>query len=110
MKAKACAFAVCAVLMTTLLTGCGQSIPKTQANLALCGTLDKVLNRQESIVALADATFETNAPISQRLRQEVGQYVADVHGTADDVLNAPRDAAKAESDCRSIGAPTAGGY
>ena len=72
MKAKACAFASCAVLLTTLVTGCGQSIPKTKANLALCAVLAKVLDHQASVVALADATFETNAPVSQRLRQEVG--------------------------------------
>jgi hypothetical protein len=110
MKAKACAFAASAVLLATLVTGCGQSIPKTKANLALCAVLDKVLSRQESVVALADATFETSAPISQRLRQEVGQYVVDVHGIPDDVENAPNEAAKAETDCHSIGAPTAGGY
>ena len=108
MKAKACALAVCAVLLTTLVTGCGQSIPKTKSNLALCAVLAKVLDHQAPAVELAGATFETNAPISQRLREEVGTYVANV---SDSSSNLAPDAAKAaESDCASIGAPTASGY
>ncbi len=107
MKAKACALGVCALLLTTFVTGCGQSIPKTKANLALCAELAKVLSHKAPVIALTVATFESNAPVTTRLRQEVGQYVVDVHEYSE---NSAHDAAKAESDCASIGAPTAGGY
>jgi len=95
------------VIFVRLLTGCGKSLPKTKANLDLCAVLAKVRDNQAPIVALAGATFETNAQITPQLRQEVGQYVVDVHENAQ---NAPQDAMKAETDCASIGAPVAKGY
>lgn len=108
MKAKACALAACAVLLTTLVTGCGQSIPKTKANLAMCALLAKVLDHQAPALELAGATFANNARLSKRLREEVGTYVANVLDTSSNLAH--EAAKKAESDCASIGAPTASGY
>ncbi|HET7018813.1 MAG TPA: hypothetical protein VFI65_33150 [Streptosporangiaceae bacterium] len=95
------------MLMTTLVTGCGKSIPKTQANLTLCKVLAKVLDKQAPIMELTAATFLNNNPITRRLREEVGTYVANISGAPNLAMDGAR---KAESDCASIGAPVAAGY
>jgi hypothetical protein len=107
MRTKACAVVAGAVLLTSLVTGCGKSIPKTQANLTLCKVLAKVLDKQAPIIDLAGATFENNFPITRQLREEAGTYAANIQGDPKLALDG---AQKAESDCASIGAPVAKGY
>jgi hypothetical protein len=108
-KAKVGAIAASAVLLMTLVTGCGKSLPRTKGNLALCNVLEKVLDNKATVVNLTGATFETANPISEQLRQNVGQYEADVQNSANPGTPA-QDASTAEADCKSLGAPVAKGF
>jgi hypothetical protein len=106
-NAKACALAASAVLAACLLTGCGQSLPKTKANLYLCGLLANVFDHRAPIQVLTAAS-----PLRQRPSVQLGQvtdaYLSDVdHGNS---LGVAQDKAKAEADCKSIGARLAKGY
>jgi hypothetical protein len=101
MKAKACAFAVCAVLIAGLVAGCGKSIPKTKANLAICAVLAKVLDHEAPLSDLTDATLLNNNPITPKLRQDMASYVGAAVANAP---NASKAAATAKADCASIGA------
>jgi len=102
--------AAAALLAVGGLAACGHTgLPRTPANLAICRTLAMVLEGKAIIPDLAGMTFESNAPITHRLRQDIATYIGwaadnpsgtDAHGAA----------VKAEADCASIRAPVAPGY
>ena len=56
---------------------------------------------------LAGLVFESNAPVSHQLRQDIASYAGLAATHASGALQA---AAKAEGDCASIGAPIAPGF
>ena len=91
-----------------LLVGCGGGgLPHTSANVAICTTLARVLESKADIHLLAGLAFESNAPVSHQLRQDIAGYVARAATHASGALQA---AAKAEADCASISAPVAPGF
>lgn len=89
------------------LAGCGGGgggLPRTSANDAICATLARVLESEADVHVLAGLAFESNAPVSHRLRQDIAGDVARAATHGSGTLQA---AARAEADCASIGAPVA---
>ncbi len=82
-------------------------LPHTSANEAICATLARVLESKADVHVLAGLAFESNAPVSHQLRQDIASYVA---RAATHSSGAQQAAAKAESDCASISAPVAPGF
>jgi hypothetical protein len=100
MRARALAL----VLLTCGLAACGgtsSGLPRTSANVAACKVLREVLDGRATAQALASAVLETNAPITKKLRQDLGQFAVDA-ATAG--VSAARQAAtQASQDCSAIG-------
>ena len=96
------AFAVVAAVLTALAVGgCGgHSLPKTQANVDVCRIYVKVRTHKAPMLDLTGATFESNAPISHRLRQDLANYIA---LTVQNMEGAAQAASKADADCASVG-------
>jgi hypothetical protein len=93
-----------ALIAGSVLAGCGGGVPRTSANVAICGTLARILESKADVHLLAGLAFESNAPVSGQLRQDIASYVAlAAQGDGD----AHRAAARAEIDCASISAPVA---
>jgi len=99
-----------ALLAAGCLAACGgNGLQRTSANVAICTALARVLQSRSSVQDLAGLAFESNAPVSRRLRQEIGQYVALAVDNPSSV-DARQAANMAETDCASIQAPVAPGY
>ena len=100
------------VVSTCCLVACGSSgssgLPHTSADVSICAALARALDNRSGLQQLAGLVFESGAPVSHRLRQEIATYVADVAepGSA----SAHQAAVTAENDCRSIGAPVSKAY
>jgi hypothetical protein len=107
MSSRRPAVAVAALLTICGLAACGgPSIPRTSGNVALCAALARTLDGKSSTQELAGLTFESNTPVTQRLRQEVANYVAwATQGESGPGSLGQQAADKATSDCRSIHAP-----
>jgi hypothetical protein len=91
-----------------LLAGCGGGgLPRTSANVAICTMLARVLERKVDVHLLAGLAFESSAPVSHQLRQDIASYVALAAANASGGQQA---ATRAESDCASISAPVAPGF
>jgi hypothetical protein len=107
MSSRRPAVAVAALLTICGLAACGgPTIPRTSGNVALCAALARTLDGTSSTQELAGLTFESNTPVTQRLREEVGTYVASAaHGESGPDSLGQQAAAKATGDCRSIHAP-----
>jgi hypothetical protein len=94
-----------AVLACCLVAACGSSapgspsVPKSAANVAVCKELKQVAAGQVSRQQLTGMIFESNAAITQRLRQDIGNYVAQL--AQDAVGSAQQYLAKAQQDCGS---------
>lgn len=100
MSAKAFAV-IAAVLIALVVAGCGgHLLPKTQANVDVCRIYVKVRTHQAPMLDLTDATLQSNAPISHRLRQDLANYIA---LTVQHMAAADQAASKADADCESIG-------
>jgi hypothetical protein len=107
MRRRTAIAAVAGLLASAGFAGCGGGLPRTSANVAICSTLARVLESRADVHLLAGLAFESNAPVSEQLRQDIAGYVAlAAQGDAD----AHRAAARAEIDCASIGAPVAPGF
>ena len=79
----------------------GATFPKTSANVTVCDALAEALSGQSSISALAGAVLESNAPVSQQLRQDIGNYITlAASGVGTEMKQAE---AKARQDCASLG-------
>ena len=68
-----------------------------------------MLENRSGVEELVGLTFESNAPVSHRIRQDVGSYISlatDGPGSG----GAHQAAVKAEADCASIHTPVAPGY
>ncbi len=91
------------------LSGCGGGggLPHTSANVAICAALARVLESKADVHLLAGLAFESNAPVSRQLRQDIASYAARAVTHASGTLQA---AAKAEADCASIDAAVAPGF
>lgn len=108
--------AAAVLLAACCLAACGgasgPSLPRSAANVAICAALARALDNQGSPLArraIAGLTFESNAPVSQRLRQEIASYVGqslDPGGGS----GAQQAAADAEKDCAAIHAAVAKAY
>jgi len=96
-----------ALLAAAALAGCGDAMPRTSANVAICTALARVLESKSEIHLLAGLAFESRAPVSRQLRQDIGSYVA-VAARGDS--GARQAAARAEIDCAAIDAPVAPGF
>ena len=82
-------------------SGSGATFPKTSANVTVCDALAQALSGQSSMSALAGAVLESNAPVSQQLRQDIGNYITlAASGVATEMKQAE---AKARQDCASLG-------
>jgi hypothetical protein len=93
-----------ALLASGGLAACAGGMPRTSANVTICTTLARVLESKTDIHLLAGLAFESNAPVSEQLRQDIASYVAlAAHGDS----RTRRAAVRAEIDCASIGAPVA---
>lgn len=99
------------ILLGCCLVACGggPALPRTSANVAACAALAKALDGKSALPDLAGLAFESNTPMSDRLRQDIATYVADL-APGGDSGNAHQDASRAESDCSSINAPVAKAY
>jgi hypothetical protein len=110
MRRRIAATLAVALLAVGGLAACGHSgLPRTSANLAICKRLAMVLEGKAILPDLAGKTFESNAPVTHRLRQDIATYI----GLAADNPSATgthEAAVKAEADCASIRAPVAPGY
>jgi hypothetical protein len=96
-----------AVIASGVLSGCGGGMPRTSANVAICMTLARVLESKADIHLLAGLAFESKAPVSDRLRQDIASYVAlAAHGDS----RTRRAGVRAEINCASIDAPVAPGF
>jgi len=96
-----------ALLATGALAGCGNGMPRTSANVALCTTLARVLESNSDIHQLAGLAFESRPPVSHQLRQDIAKYVMlAARGSS----AAHHAAAGAEIDCAAIDAPVAEGF
>ena len=87
------------------LAACGSSAPKvpgTPANLAVCKVLTQALAGKASVQQLAGMVLESNAPLTQRLRQDIASYAA-LAATAGPGA-AQQAQTKAEQDCAVFGA------
>jgi hypothetical protein len=98
------ALAVC-TLAAGALAACssnsGATFPKTSANVAVCNALAQALSGQSSMAALAGAVLESNAPVSLKLRQDIGSYITlAASGVAGEMQQAED---KAKQDCASLG-------
>ena len=94
-------FAFVAVLTALVIAGCGgRSVPKTQANVDVCRIYVKVRTHKAPMPDLTGAVFESNAPISHKLRQDLANYIA---LTVQGMAGAEQAASKADADCESIG-------
>jgi len=79
----------------------GPGIPPTAANVAVCKVFRDTLTGRTAMPQLAGAVFESNAPITHRLRQDIGSYIslaASGGGSA-----AQQAEAQAKQDCAAIG-------
>ena len=96
--------ATAAVLLGLALAACGRGgpdIPRTAANVAVCKLFHDTLAGRAAMPQLAGAVFESNAPITHRLRQDIGSYIslaASGGGSA-----AQQAEAQAKQDCAAIG-------
>jgi hypothetical protein len=96
--------AIAAVLFGLSVAGCAHGrpeIPRTAANVAVCKVFRAALAGRTALPLLAGAVFESNAPITQRLRHDIGSYLtltASGGGSA-----AQQAEAQAEQDCAAIG-------
>ena len=92
------------VLSGLALAACGHGgsgIPQTAANVAVCKVFRDALAGRAAMPQLAGAVFETNAPISHRLPQDIGNYIT---LTASGGGGAAQQAeAQAKQDCSGIG-------
>lgn len=80
----------------------GPDIPRTAANVAVCKVFRDTLAGRAAMPQLAGAVFESNAPITHRLRQDIGSYIS---LTASGGGSAAQQAqAQAKQDCAAIGA------
>jgi hypothetical protein len=79
----------------------GATFPKTSANVTVCDALAQALSGQSSMSALAGAVLESNAPVSQQLRQAIGNYITLAASGVSTVLKQAE--AKARQDCASLG-------
>lgn len=90
-------------LVACLLAGCGgstsSSLPKSQANVAVCKTLNQVQAGSVKLQQLVISLFE-NSQVSKPLRSEITRF-ATVAATSG-VKAAARAESKAFRDCRSI--------
>jgi len=99
----ATAAVLAAVLSGLSLAGCAHGsphIPRTAANVAVCKVFNDTLAGRRAMPELAGAVFETNAPITRRLRQDIGNYItlsASGGGSA-----AQQAEAQAKQDCAAI--------
>jgi hypothetical protein len=96
--------ALALVLLLCGLAACGGStsgLRRTPANVAACKVLREVLAGRARVQALAGAVLETNAPITQKLRQDLGQFAIDA-ATAG-VAAAQQSVSQASQDCAAIG-------
>lgn len=92
------------------LAGCASKLPRTTSNVSICAVLARTLDGTASPQELAGPTFESAAPPSSKLRQDIAQYVADAATGASKSPGARQAARKAEDACRSIRAPVARAY
>src|SRR5262245_64268419 len=96
------------LLASCVLAGCGGGgMPRTSANVNICTALARVLESKQDIHLLAGLAFESKAPVSGELRQDIASYVALAAHRASDARHA---AVEAEIDCASINAPVAHGF
>jgi len=107
MKSRSVRAGLAALITSAALAGCGGGLPRTSANVAICTTLARVLESKTDIHLLAGLAFESNAPVSRQLRQDIASYVA-LAARADS--DARHVAGRAEIDCASIDAPVAPGF
>lgn len=105
MGSRAAVIAV--VLAAGCMAACGHSspLPRSAANLSVCTTLARVLDGRAAPQALAGQVFESNGPLSLRLRQEAADYVSRAIGAGP--LGGRQAAAKAEKDCAAMHAAVA---
>lgn len=96
--------ATAAALLGLPLAACargGPDIPRTSANVAVCKILRDTLAGRAAMSQLVGAVLESNAPITHRLRQDIGSYIsltASGGGSA-----AGQAEAQAKQDCAAIG-------
>jgi hypothetical protein len=107
MRRRAAVAALGALLAAAVLAGCSDGMPRTSANVAICAALARVLESKSDIHLLAGLAFESRAPVSHQLRQDIASYVA-VAARGDS--GGRQAAASAEIDCAAIDAPVARGF
>jgi hypothetical protein len=96
-----------ALVAVGALAGCGNGMPRTSANVAICTTLARVLASKTDVHKLAGLAFESRPPVSHQLRQDIASYVMlAVRGSS----SAHHAAASAEIECAAIDAPVAPGF
>jgi hypothetical protein len=96
--------ATAAVLLGLALAGCahgGPQIPRTVANVAVCKVFTDTVAGRTAMPQLAGAVFETNAPITRRLRQDIGSYIS--LSASGDASGAQQAEAQGKQDCAAIG-------
>jgi hypothetical protein len=96
--------ATAAVLFGLALGACshgGAGVPRTAANLAVCKVFHDVLAGRAAMPQLAGAVFESNAPITHRLRQDIGSYISLAASGGGDAAQQAKE--QARQDCAAVG-------
>lgn len=93
-----------ATLLGLPLAACARSgpdIPRTAANVAVCKVFRDTLAGRAAMSQLAGAVFESNAPITHRLRQDIGSFISLTASGGGST--AGQAEAQAKQDCAAIG-------
>jgi hypothetical protein len=77
-----------------------RALARTPGNVAICAALARALHSQAGLAGLTGLTFESNEPVTHRLRQEIATYIAGFAPGGD--LSSGQAASAAEHDCHSI--------
>jgi hypothetical protein len=96
--------ATAAALLGLPLAACargGPDIPRTAANVAVCKVFRDTLSGRAAMPQLAGAVLESNAPITHRLRQDIGSYITLTASGGGST--AGQAEAQAKQDCAAIG-------
>ena len=91
-----------AAIMACGLAACGApALPRTPGNVAICAALARALHSKAGLAELTGLTFESNEPVTHRLRQEIAIYIASF-APGGDLSSGQQAASAAEHDCRSM--------
>jgi hypothetical protein len=99
---RALVSAAVAAIMAGGLAACGApALPRTPGNVAICAALARALHSKAGLAQLTGLTFESNEPVTHRLRQDIATYIASF-APGGDPGSGQQAASAAEHACHSM--------